>query len=134
MRFVVVLLLGAFFALGLGRCSRSETIGTGGPDFASRWAEQQGFERNERAVAGAQIFANVGCLTCHTYLHTGSRNLGAPDLSAIGRDSQRTEAGYADYVANPSAFGNEVMPRFNTIPRDKLLLVGAFLRASKGRR
>jgi hypothetical protein len=132
-RIVVVLLLGAFLALGPGRCSRSQTLGTGGPDVVSRWAEQQGFERNERAVAGAQLFAEVGCLTCHTYLRTGSRNVGAPDLSAIGRDSQRTEAAFADYLANPSV-GNEVMPRFDAFPRDKLLLLGAFLRASKGPR
>ena len=133
MQIVVVLLLGAFLALGLGRCSRSESLGTGGPDVVSRWAEQQGFEGNERAVAGAQLFAEVGCLSCHTYLRTGSRNVGAPDLSTIGRDSHRTEAAFANYIANPSAFGNEVMPRFDAIPRDKLLLLGAFLRASKGR-
>jgi hypothetical protein len=133
-RIAVVLLLGAFLALGLGRCSRSQTVGSGGPDVVSRWAEQQGFEGNERAVAGARIFAQLGCLTCHTYLRAGSRNLGAPDLSAVGRDSHHTEAGFADYVADPSAFGNEVMPRFDAIPREKLLLLGAFLRASKGRR
>jgi len=133
-RIVVVLLLAAFLALGLGRCSRSETLGSGGPDVVSKWAEQQGFESNERAVDGAEIFADVGCLTCHTYLHAGSRNLGAPDLSAIGRDSHRTEAGFADYVANPSSFGNDVMPSFGSIPREKLLLLAAFLRASKGRR
>ena len=129
-----MLLLGTFVALGLGRCSRSETLETGGPDVVPNWAEQQGFKRNERAVAGARIFAQAGCLTCHTYLHTGSRNLGAPDLSAIGRDSHRTEAGFAEYVANPSAFGNDVMPPFNALPRKELLLLGAFLRASKGRR
>jgi mono/diheme cytochrome c family protein len=133
-RIVLVLLLGAFLALGLGRCSPSETLGTGGSKPVPNWAEQQGFEGNERAVAGARVFAQVGCLTCHTYLGTGNSNLGAPDLSAIGRDTHRTEAGFAEYVANPSAFGNEVMPPFNALPREKLLLLGAFLRASKGRR
>ncbi len=128
-----MLLLGAFLTLGLGRCSRSETLGTGGPEPVPNWAEQQGFEGNERAVAGARIFAQVGCLSCHTYLGTGSSNLGAPDLSAIGRDPHRTEAGFAEYVANPSAFGNEVMPPFDALGRKQLLLLGAFLRASKRR-
>ena len=48
------------------------------------WAKQQGFAGNPRAVAGAKLFAASGCLTCHTYLGTGSSNLGAPDLSDEG--------------------------------------------------
>src|ERR1041384_5001890 len=36
------------------------------------------------AAPGATLFAQSGCLTCHTYLGSGSSNLGAPDLSDIG--------------------------------------------------
>src|SRR5213082_3195571 len=36
------------------------------------------------AVPGAKLFATAGCTACHTYLGTGSSNLGAPDLTAIG--------------------------------------------------
>src|SRR5213083_2999314 len=49
------------------------------------WAQQQGFADNKDAVAGATIFASSGCTACHTYLGTGSSNLGAPDLSSIGK-------------------------------------------------
>src|SRR5262245_22649441 len=52
------------------------------------WAQQQGFADNKDAVAGATIFASSGCTACHTYLGTGSSNLGAPDLSSIGNGGQ----------------------------------------------
>ena len=133
MRTAAVVILGAVLALGVGRCSRSESL-RAGPDSVSQWAAQEGFAGNERAVAGARVFAQSGCLTCHTYLGTGSRNLGAPDLTAIGRESPHTEAGFASYVADPAKYGNEVMPSFDKLGRTKLLQLGAFLRASKGRR
>ena len=52
------------------------------------WAKRQGFADNPDAVAGAKIFASSGCTACHTYLGTGSSNLGAPDLSG-----DRTKSG-----------------------------------------
>ena len=48
------------------------------------WEKKQGFAGNKEAVAGANLFAESGCTNCHTYLGTGSTNLGAPDLSAEG--------------------------------------------------
>src|SRR6476469_2379888 len=38
------------------------------------WAQRQGFEDNEEAIAGAKIFASSGCTACHTYIGTGSSN------------------------------------------------------------
>src|SRR5437660_1949792 len=49
------------------------------------WAKREGFSGNPQAVAGAKLFAQSGCTACHTYLGTGSSNLGAPDLTAIGK-------------------------------------------------
>src|SRR5207248_11017599 len=43
------------------------------------WAAREGFTNNKDAVAGATVFASSGCTACHTYLGTGSSNLGAPD-------------------------------------------------------
>ena len=40
------------------------------------------------AVAGATLFAESGCANCHTYLGSGTSNLGAPDLAAIGASGQ----------------------------------------------
>ena len=65
------------------------------------WAKEQGFENNKAAIAGATLFAESGCLNCHTYLGSGSSNLGAPDLSAIGTNGKTAEQ-FAKYVANPS--------------------------------
>ena len=36
------------------------------------WAEKQGFAGNADAVAGAKLFAQSGCLNCHTYLGAGN--------------------------------------------------------------
>src|SRR5213080_2565100 len=61
------------------------------------WAQRQGFADDKDAVAGATVFATSGCTACHTYLGTGSSNLGAPDLPAIGK-SARGVQGFATYV------------------------------------
>jgi cytochrome c2 len=95
------------------------------------WAAQQGFQDNKQAVAGATIFASSGCTACHTYLGTGSSNLGAPDLSSIGKNGRGVQ-GFANYVADPSKFGNNVMPKFASLGQAKLTQLGEFLNASKG--
>ena len=79
---------------------------------------------------GAKIFAQVGCMNCHTYLGAGSSNLGAPDLSSIGKTSNRGVAGFATYVSNPSKFGNNVMPQFADLGADNLRKLGTFLQSS----
>ncbi len=84
---------------------------------------------------GAKIFAEAGCLNCHTYAGSGTSNLGAPDLTAIGKTNNA--AFFAQYVANPSKFGNNVMPIFGakdggSLSDVQLQQVAAFLAASKG--
>src|SRR6266516_6953576 len=39
-----------------------------------KWSQREGFANNPTAVAGAKLFAQSGCTTCHTYLGTGSSN------------------------------------------------------------
>jgi mono/diheme cytochrome c family protein len=95
------------------------------------WAQQQGFADNKEAVAGATVFATSGCTACHTYLGTGSSNLGAPDLSAIGKGGQGPDF-FATYVADPSKAGNNVMPKFAALGEEKLHQLGVFLSESKG--
>ena len=95
------------------------------------WAAREGFQDNKQAVAGATVFASSGCTACHTYLGTGSSNLGAPDLSAIGKGGKGVQ-GFASYVADPSKFGNTVMPKFASLGQSKLTQLGEFLNASKG--
>jgi hypothetical protein len=97
------------------------------------WAEQEGFADKPAAVKGARMFTQVGCLNCHTYLGTGTSNLGAPDLSAIGKNSSRDAKGFAEYVRDPSQFGDDVMPHFEALGQARLSQLGAFLEASQGR-
>ena len=95
------------------------------------WAKSQGFADNADAVAGAKVFASSGCTACHTYLGTGSSNLGAPDLTAIGKNGQGPDF-FSKYVADPSKYGNNVMPKFGSLGQQKLQQLGVFLSASKG--
>jgi ubiquinol-cytochrome c reductase cytochrome b subunit/menaquinol-cytochrome c reductase cytochrome b/c subunit len=106
----------------------SELIADGVP---VEWAEAQGFVGNERAEAGAELFAESGCLNCHTYLGTGSSNLGAPELSEVGA-SERGVQFFVDYLTNPADFGNRVMISYGYLGEENLLDLATFLDASRG--
>jgi mono/diheme cytochrome c family protein len=80
---------------------------------------------------GAELFAELGCLQCHTYSGTGSSNLGAPDLTEIGAGDQGVDY-FQRYVANPAAFGNDVMPPYQSQGEENLQRVAVFLAASRG--
>src|SRR5687767_3399976 len=93
------------------------------------WQQEQGL--SEEGVEGATLFAQSGCMSCHTYLGSGSSNLGAPDLSEVGADGRSPEE-FAAYVANPAEFGNTVMPAYADLGEENLLLLGTFLSESTG--
>jgi hypothetical protein len=132
---VLALVVAAILPLGLGSCGKDEeSLPVGSPPIVPNWAEEQGFAGNEQAVRGARIFAQVGCLNCHTYLGAGTQNLGAPDMTAINTQSPRSAEQFAAYIRNPAKFGNQVMPKFQDLGRRNLLALGAFLQASKGKR
>jgi mono/diheme cytochrome c family protein len=134
---LLALATASFLALGLGSCGRSEQkekLTVSPPQSYPGWAEKQGFAGNKQAERGARIFAQVGCLNCHTYLGDGTSNVGAPDLTTIGRDNPRSAEQFAIYVSDPAKFGNNVMPTFKGLGRRNLLAVGAFLHVSKGER
>jgi menaquinol-cytochrome c reductase cytochrome b/c subunit len=108
------------------------------------WAQREGFANNPKAVAGATVFAQAGCTSCHTYLGTGGAQLGAPDLSAEGTKGKGVQ-GLEAYISDPSKFGNTVMPKFGAfanIPAkdangkdlgiSQLTAIATFLDASKG--
>ena len=86
---------------------------------------------SEEGREGAVLFAQSGCQSCHTYLGTGSSNLGAPDLSDVGASGQSAEE-FATYVANPAEFGNQVMPAYESLGEENLQLLGTFLSESTG--
>jgi menaquinol-cytochrome c reductase cytochrome b/c subunit len=110
-----------------------ESLGSETLAAVPSWAQRQGFQDDKQALAGAKLFATAGCEQCHTYLGTGSSNLGAPDLSSIGKG--QTAAFFSQYVSNPRKFGNQVMPVYgDTFSKTQLDQLGAFLAASKGPR
>jgi menaquinol-cytochrome c reductase cytochrome b/c subunit len=96
------------------------------------WEKKQGFQGNQEAIAGANLFAESGCTNCHTYLGTGSSNLGAPDLSAEGA-KQKGIKFQIDHLKCPSCVNSgSPMPSFAALGEDNLHKLATFLEASKG--
>jgi menaquinol-cytochrome c reductase cytochrome b/c subunit len=98
------------------------------------WGQKEGFSNNPQAVAGAKLFASLGCTNCHTYQGVGGTV--GPNLSAIGAKNLGA-AFFAQYVADPAKSGNLLMPKFGqayggSVTSAQLLQLGAFLNASKG--
>jgi cytochrome c553 len=105
----------------------SQLIADGVPQ---EWAEAQGFADDEQALAGAELFAEAGCLQCHTYMGSGAGSLGAPDLTEVG---QANDAAYfVQYLSNPAQFGNTVMGSYAYLGEENLAALAAFLAASDG--
>ena len=99
-----------------------------------KWSKDEGFASNTTAVAGAKLFAQSGCATCHTYDGVGSSNQGAPDLTSIGAGGQGPSF-FQNYVSDPSKFGNTIMPKFGEqLSKQQLHQIAVFLDASKGKK
>jgi quinol---cytochrome c reductase cytochrome c subunit, bacillus type len=94
------------------------------------WMETQ--RMPEQARPGAEVFAQAGCLNCHTYLGEGSSNLGAPDLTeeaTRGRGLQWQ----VDHLIEPSAVvPGSPMPPFGNLPEQQLNELAVFLECSPG--
>jgi menaquinol-cytochrome c reductase cytochrome b/c subunit len=96
------------------------------------WAQKQGFAGNKEALAGAKLFAQSACTNCHTYLGTGSSNLGAPDLSSEGAKGKGIQF-QIDHLKCPSCVNSgSPMPSFADLGEDNLRKLATFLEASKG--
>jgi menaquinol-cytochrome c reductase cytochrome b/c subunit len=107
-----------------------ESLGGVAEEVLDDWQRRNNLP--EAALAGANVFGTVGCQQCHTYLGFGSANVGAPDLSDIGAQEGKDAAYFARYVADPTQFGNSVMPRYEGLGEENLQAIGRFLEASKG--
>ena len=96
------------------------------------WAAKEGFAGNKQALAGANLFAESGCVACHTYLGTGSTNLGAPDLSSEGAKGKGIQF-QIDHLKCPSCVNpGSPMPVFASLGEANLRKLATFLEASKG--
>jgi menaquinol-cytochrome c reductase cytochrome b/c subunit len=103
----------------------SETVG-----LVSGWVEKNNLP--PAAVPGAKLFAESGCLTCHTYLGSGSSNLGAPDLSEIGNKGLGIDTQIKHLKDPGSVTPGSPMPSFAQLGDANLRKLAIFLEASKG--
>jgi mono/diheme cytochrome c family protein len=95
-----------------------------------RWVEVERLP--QKAIRGAALFASAGCTSCHTYAGSGSANLGAPDLTAIGRRHLGVRF-QIQHLRNPlSVTPGSPMPPFESLGRKRLRELAIFLEASKG--
>ena len=109
-----------------------EALGTELLKLVPTWAEKQGFTHNPQAVAGAKLFAQLGCLNCHTYLGSGNHNLGAPDLSSIGAKHLGIFFQIAHLKCPSCVTKGSPMPPFASQGNANLTKLATFLEASKG--
>jgi hypothetical protein len=109
-----------------------EALGTELLKEVPKWAKTQGFATNKTAVAGAKLFATVGCLNCHTYLGSGNHNLGAPDLSAEGAKGRGIFFQIAHLKCPSCVKPGSPMPPFASQGIANLTKLATFLEASKG--
>jgi menaquinol-cytochrome c reductase cytochrome b/c subunit len=96
------------------------------------WAQKQGFAGNKEAVAGANLFAVSGCTACHTYLGTGSSNLGAPDLTSEGSKNNGIDFQIRHLECPSCVNAGSPMPSFKSLGPQALKQLATFLEASKG--
>jgi quinol-cytochrome oxidoreductase complex cytochrome b subunit len=111
-----------------------ESLGSENLAKVPSWAASEGYAGNAPAVAGAKLFAQIGCMNCHTYLGAGSSNLGAPDLSAEGAKGRGIKFQLAHLKCPACVHPGSPMPSWSTQPPANLAELAAFLEASKGKK
>jgi hypothetical protein len=84
------------------------------------------------AIRGAVIFRRAGCTACHVYAGTGTQNLGAPPLTAIGRRHLGIRFQVAHLRCPSCVNPGSPMPPFASLGRARLHQLAIFLEASKG--
>jgi hypothetical protein len=96
------------------------------------WMRTLGLPRAARP--GAVLFADVGCLACHTYAGTGSSNLGGPDLTAEAGRGRGTAWQTAHLRCPSCVVRGSPMPAFASLGAARVHELAVFLEASRGRR
>ncbi len=107
-----------------------ETLGSEAVAAVPEWMERQNLP--EEAREGAVLFAESGCLGCHTYLETGTTNVGAPELTEEGLKNRGIEW-QVEHMRCPSCVvpGSAMQP-FPNLGEENLRKIAIFLEASKG--
>jgi menaquinol-cytochrome c reductase cytochrome b/c subunit len=95
-------------------------------ELINEWVEANNLPEDARP--GAELFAEAGCQSCHTYLGSGSSNLGAPDLTDVGARTGRGVDGFLAFLKDPPA----PMAQFTRLGDENLRNISIFLDASRG--
>jgi len=99
-------------------------------EVVNQWVERQGLD--EEARAGAVLFAQSGCMNCHTYLDAGSSNLGAPDLTDEGTKGRGIDWQIAHLKCPDCETPRSQMPPFEDFTDEQYQQLAQFLEQSKG--
>ncbi len=94
------------------------------------WVTAQGL--SAKGEEGAKIFAQAGCMGCHTYLGAGASNLGAPDLSAEGAKGRGIDFQIAHLKCPSCVNPGSPMPPFTSFTDEQYQQLATFLEESKG--
>jgi len=107
-----------------------ESLGSENVAKVPQWIQQEALPAE--AEPGAKLFAEAGCLNCHSYLGTGGGFAGAPDLTAEGSKGRGVKF-QIEHLKNPSAVTpGSPMPSFAALSDQQLNDLAVFLEASKG--
>src|SRR4051794_300297 len=126
---LVVLSMGV---LTLKGATAKEALGSELVAKAPTWARAEGFTGNQKALAGAKLFAVSGCLNCHTYNGVGGQFPGAPNLTAEGAKNKGVAFQVAHLKCPACVNPGSPMPSFAGLGQQNLVALATFLEASKG--
>ncbi len=101
-------------------------------DAVPKWVKAE--KLPPAALPGAKLFAVAGCTACHTYLGSGSTNLDAPDLTAIGLRHLGVSYQIRHLQCPSCVKPGSPMPRFAVLGKTRLRQLAIFLEASRGKR
>ena len=107
-----------------------ESLGSENLVLVPQWVQQENLSAD--GEEGAKIFAQAGCMGCHTYLGAGSPNLGAPDLSDEGSKGRGEEFQIAHLKCPSCVNPGSPMPPFPSFTDEQYQQLAAFLEESKG--
>ena len=127
-----VLVIVAMGTLTWKGAAAKEVVASELSGLVPEWAEKQGFVGNAEAEAGAKLFSQSGCLTCHIYTGAGGANLGAPELTAEGAKGRGVDWQIKHLECPSCVNAGSPMPAYKTLGADNLKKLAIFLEASKG--
>jgi|SRR5579862_2355132 len=118
------------FSTGSGSAMAQESLASEVKAQVPKWVTDENLPAN--AIPGAKLFATAGCTACHTYVGSGSSNLGAPDLTAIGTRHLGIDFEIRHLECPSCVNPGSPMPKFASLGRRRLRRLAIFLEASKG--